>query len=302
VFYAPAQAFVNLGLLMKALKLFLFAIVSFLLLTTLALGLAYGKQLITIAAIWQNYSKQEFVRFEPSFNYPIKRSPHIDYSLDIANEKYYVWIPPQFSPETAKEYGLIVFTHAGDWIFNLPKDWQSVLVKRKYLFVAAQDSGNQYSFQRRAGLAVIAALKLCEKYNLDKNRVYAAGISGGARTASYLGFNQYDVFRGTIQDCGTDFYRTVDSKFRTTDLDTAGKYYGTAISSDAANNEEVKARMKFAITTGPGDFRYGNIKDIYTFGFAKENFKCRLFDVPTQKHEDCSGETLENVLDYLETK
>lgn len=287
---------------MKALKLFLFSIVSFLLLTTLVIGLAYGKQLIAIAAIWQNYSKQEFVRFDPSFNYPIKRSSFIDYSLDIANEKYYVWIPPQYSPAKAHEYGLIVFTDASDWIFNLPKDWQSVLVKRKYLFVAAQNAGNQYSFQRRAGLAVIAALKLCEKYNLDTNRIYAAGFSGGARTASYLGFNQHDVFIGTIQDCGTDFYRRVDSKFRTTDFDLGGKYYGTAISSDRENNKAVKAKMKFAITTGPGDFRYGNIKDIYTFGFKKDNFRCRLFDEPTQKHEDCSDKTLEKVLDYLETK
>ncbi|MBP6743767.1 hypothetical protein KA344_00975 [bacterium] len=287
---------------MKALKLFLFSIVSFLLLTALVIGLAYGKQLTAVFDVWQNYSKQEFVHFDSAFNYPIKRSPYIDYSLDIANEKYYVWIPPQFSPETAKEFGLIVFTDASDWIFHLPSDWQSVLLKRKYLFVASQNAGNQHNFPRRAGLAVIAALKLCEKYSLDKSRIYAGGFSGGARTASYLGFNQYDVFRGTIQDCGTDFYRKVDSKFRTSDLDTAGQYYGTAILSNAVNNEAVKARMKFAITTGPGDFRYGNIKDIYTFGFAKENFKCQLFDVPTQKHEDCSGETLEKVLDYLEAK
>ena len=39
--------------------------------------------------------------------------------------------------------------------------------------------------------------------------LYAAGFSGGARMSSLLGFYQSDVFHGTIQNCGTDFYRAV---------------------------------------------------------------------------------------------
>src|SRR5205807_1808561 len=133
---------------------------------------------------------------------------------------------------------------------------------------------------------------------IDPNRVYAAGFSGGARMSGLLGFYQSDIFRGTIQNCGVDFYRAVPMVVATSPLDTAGQPYGvlTATAAEVAAARQVR----FALITGTNDFRRGNIIDIFNGGFAREGFQAKLFDVPGMAHDIAGAETLSAVLDFLE--
>lgn len=100
----------------------------------------------------------------------------------------------------SRRYGLIVFTDAGDQIDSVSPGWADVLDDNDLLFVAAQASGNQHPSSRRLSLAVLGALEMKKSYNIDTERIYAAGFSGGARTSNQLGFYQSDLFKGTIQN------------------------------------------------------------------------------------------------------
>jgi hypothetical protein len=60
-----------------------------------------------------------------------------------------------------------------------------------------------------------------------------------------------------------------------------------------------RSNVKFALITGSGDFRRGNILDIYNNGFKQEGFRAKLFDVAGMGHEDCNAHTLEEALDFL---
>jgi hypothetical protein len=222
-------------------------------------------------------------------------SPHVAYDLVPQNERYFTYVPQSYTG--ADPYGLIVFTYA-DPTAGLPSGWQGVLDARKYIFVAAENAGNDQPRGRRLGLAVLGALKAMKIYRIDPNRVYAAGFSGGARMAGILGFYQSDVFRGTIQNCGADFYRPVPVVDGTSSLDTSGKPYGRV---DASDDDVRKAKtVRFALVTGTRDFRHGNILDIFHGGFERDGFKAKLFDVLGMSHDICDRETLSHALDFLE--
>lgn len=229
---------------------------------------------------------------------PRKLNPNVSYRFTLSAEMYFVHVSPRYRAEAP--YGLIVFTDANDELRQLPEGWQAVLDRRKYLFIAAQNAGNRQNVNRRLGLAVVGALEMMQRYRIDPHRVYAAGFSGGARMSSLLGFFQSDVFRGTIQNCGTDFYRAVPMVAAKSRLDTAGQPYGMMASNATRGDIAAAKQVRFALITGTRDFRRGNIVDIYRGGFSPDGFRARLFDVPGMEHDVADGPTLSAVLDFLE--
>jgi predicted esterase len=135
-------------------------------------------------------------------------------------------------------------------------------------------------------------------YRVDPTRVFAAGFSGGARMSGLLGFYQPDIFRGTIQNCGADFYKPVPIVAATSQFDTAGHPYGLleAVPADVIGAR----RVRFVLITGSNDFRHGNMLDIFHGGFEADGFRARLFDVPGMSHDICDRETFARALDFLE--
>jgi Esterase PHB depolymerase len=227
---------------------------------------------------------------------PTRRDPHVSYGFDPNVERFFVHVPEDYTGETA--YGLIVFTDADSDSRQLPEGWQAVLDQRKFLYIAAQAAGNDQYSNRRLGLAVLGALEMMKHYRVDPSRVYAAGFSGGARMAGLLGFYQADLFHGTIQNCGADFYKPVPTQAATSTVDTAGNPYGLF---DATADEITSARsVRFALITGSRDFRHGNILDIFNGGFAAEGFKAKLFDVPGMPHDTADAQTLSAAIDFIE--
>jgi hypothetical protein len=225
---------------------------------------------------------------------PTRPDSHVQYNLAPDRERFFMYVPPGYTGKEA--YGLIVFTSPGNSFTTLPPGWAAVLDARKYILIASQNAGNDQSGERRMGLAVLAAAGMMQNYRIDYRRVYAAGLSGGARISGLLGFYQADIFRGTLQICGADFYGPVP--LVASPPPTPQQPYGRFSATD---EEIAQARhTRFALITGPGDFRHGYIVDIFHGGFEREGFDAALFDVPGMGHAMCSAETLASALDFLE--
>jgi len=225
-----------------------------------------------------------------------QKDPNIDYSLDPSKEHFYVRVLPGYSEQG--RYGLIVFIDSNDRLTEPPAGWAPVLDARHLLFIAPQNAGNHQDTARRLGLGVLAASEMLKHYRLDRERIYASGYSGGSRIAGMLGFFQSDLFRGTIQNCGTDFYQNVPKVYATSLTDNAGYPF-----LFQATEREIRGakRVRFALITGSEDFRRGNILDIFYGGFTKAGFQAKLFDVPGMSHDVADGATLNSVLDFLES-
>jgi hypothetical protein len=241
---------------------------------------------------------QSIVRLDPGVTNTLERSNAVDYSLNLAQEQYFLYVPKSYSGK--QPFGLVVYISPTDGA-GLPTGWSDVLDRRHLLYIAPFGAGNSCMQKRRTGLGVLGTLAMMKTYKIDPSRVYAAGLSGGARSASDLGFHQPDLFSGTIQDCGSNFYRAVPQVLATNMTDTNGYSYG--VRRVPANKlQEAKAKVRFVLITGPNDFRHGNLTDIFNGGFKPEGFLAKLIDVPGMGHQDCSGETLDQALNFIEGK
>src|ERR1017187_4570369 len=69
-----------------------------------------------------------------------RRSPHIDYQLDLTRERFFEFIPIRC--KVGLPCGLIVYTYPADDFIQLPAGWKQVLNRRSIIFAAAQNSGN----------------------------------------------------------------------------------------------------------------------------------------------------------------
>lgn len=237
----------------------------------------------------------EIVSFPAPMTPLAYRSPTISYNLNGASERFLVYVPSNYS--NREQFGLIVFNSPLDTIRGVPDGWEDVLYLQRFLLVAPENAGNGQSIERRAGLGVLAAKAMIAKYNIDKSRIYAAGLSGGARIASMLGFCQGDIFRGTIQSCGTNFIKPVAWRLANPES-AADKQYGQA-GATAQEVDYAKSNVRFALITGSNDFRYNYIRDIYNGGFVPERFQCKLFDIPNMQHCNCDGNALRQALEFL---
>lgn len=224
------------------------------------------------------------------------RSSHIRYDLDPSRESFYLFVPPNY--DDRHDFGLIVFVPADKKFTDLPKGWDQVLADHNLLLVVPQAAGDDQPVDRRYGLAVLAEGEMLTHYRIDPGRVFVAGFSGGARIANDLGFYQSDVFRGTIQICGANFYRPV-RQTNPPAVDTPSGDYGL-MSASPREVDNARQNVRFALITGSRDFRHGNILDLYDNGYAEEGFAAHVFDVPEMSHDLCSAETLSRAITYVE--
>ena len=226
------------------------------------------------------------------------RNPHINDGLNAANERFFVHVPRNYKAgqkiRCDRVHRFRRRCGSSKRLGRYPDD-------RNYFFVAPQNAGNDQDTSRRLGLAVLAAQQIEMQYSIDPDRVFAAGFSGGARMAGLLGFYQPDIFHGTIQSCGADFYKPVPVEVATSSTSTSGQPYGLAASDATADEIAAAKHVRFALITGTNDFRHGNILDIYNGGFKSEGFKSKLFDVDGMGHDTPDGTTLSKILDFLES-
>ena len=224
---------------------------------------------------------------------PPSRDRHVDYAVKLDGEQAFVRLPAKVPAGQAM--GLVVYVPAGDDAAQPPDGWAAVLDERHLIFAGVGGAGNERTVSRRCGLAVATALRMTAAHKVDPARIFSAGTSGGSRVAGLLGFYQPDLFRGTIQCCGADFYHRVP------DTSSPNKFRGDGQQlADATEAGKAKGKVRFALITGPADFNHDFVADVFHGGFEKEHFKATLLDVPGMGHEPASAETLRKALDFVE--
>lgn len=220
----------------------------------------------------------------------------VDYNFVLANESFMVGVPSSYTPQ--KSYGLFVYMSPTD-SGTFREDWFPVLATRNLLVIAPMRAGNNQNVSRRTGLGVLAAALMQRDYNINPNRIYVAGLSGGARMANSLAFLHPDIFKGALMNCGAGFPSPVPAKL----IDKNNPQqtnYGDIVGQRGINPAAARLAVKFAFTTGKKDFRYANILDLYNGGYEANGYNAKLFDVPGMGHSDCDPKTLRQALTFLD--
>jgi dienelactone hydrolase len=246
-------------------------------------------------------ARERIESLERPLRQPPGESDHAEYDLTDDELAALVRLPAGFDPN--EPHGLIVLIPAQRPFDATPAGWGEVLDRHGVILVSPQaalnfkggDRTRGVPTSRRIGMAVAWTTELMHRHRIDRERVYAAGLSGGARIASQLGLFYPGLYAATLQCCGSDFPRPVPRVHAEVLERDRGGTYGVC----AATPEEIEAareKVHFTIVTGPGDFRRGHLRDIYDGGFKADGFSATLLDLPEMKHELCPPAVLDRVL------
>ena len=170
-----------------------------------------------------------------------------------ATESYHVRVPDDYDP--ARPAGVIVFIPAGD---NPDRggQYREVTGDRNLIWISPAGVGNKMDVPWREWSAIQAARALGERYNLDPDRMYVAGFSGGGRVASRLAVVGSDFFDGLIAVCGVNHYAGVPHE-------EGGTIDGFWSRPNASLLNKAKQFNRLVLITGSEDFNLQNTRNTF---------------------------------------
>ncbi len=189
-----------------------------------------------------------------------------DYNFDL-------YIPDDYDGSEA--YGLVVFINSGN-NGGVMSQWIDVLDDRKLIWVSGDQIGNPIFINIRMGVGMAAALRMQEIFNIDSNRIYTSGNSGGARMAHNLAFIYPETFKGAMPSCGGSYIRQVDQDYETQEPD--GNYEAILNYPSDYIDYLLPFDQRFANMTSFNDFREGDIMNIYHNGSEVDGLKGKFLE------------------------
>lgn len=143
------------------------------------------------------------ITFDRLQRYRAERGVSIDETpVELAEELFDVYLPRK-APADGR-HGLLVWISPHE-LMPAPNAWRGALDEHGMILASARRSGNQHgTLTRRMPLALHAAHALMQEHDIDPDRVYVGGFSGGARAALRLAVGFPEVFRGAILNAGSD--------------------------------------------------------------------------------------------------
>lgn len=200
-----------------------------------------------------------------------------DGAYDLAEETFEVVAPESYRP--AEGWGLLVWVSPGPFGGSERPEILALLEEHRLIWAGANRAGNGRFTWDRVGLALDTAHNLARLYDLDPDRVYVAGYSGGGRLTSALAMLYPDVFRGGLSVVGSNFYLPVSVP------DRPGTHWPAAFQEPPAEAlRRVKRESRFVLLTGERDFNRAqtraNFEAMEEAGFEHVTF----LDAPGADH------------------
>lgn len=216
----------------------------------------------------------------------------VDYVL--SEESFEVYIPADYTGD--KPYGLFVFCSASP--SGRPMDHiLKSLDEHHLIYVGPNKAGNDRVNRPRMGLMIDAALSMKARYNIDPDRVYVSGVSGGGRIASMLGVGYADIFHGGFYIIGCNFYRQEIS------IEQKGAAFPKSYSVPPAKIFNfARKQSKHVFLTGDTDPNREQTETYYK-AFKKDGFEhITYLQVPGMGHRPPDAEWFEKGMLALDEK
>ncbi len=213
---------------------------------------------------------------------------------NIKEESFKVYVPDSYNPQNP--YGLLVNISPGKTADIPLEGFKSLIEKMKFVVAGADKSGNQEEvFLRRIPLALDAAYNMRTLYNIDSNRIYVFGVSGGGRVSSMTAFHHPDVWAGGLFIIGANYWSSMSKPSNPV---TAGpprlKKPFPNILNWAANHG------RYVLLTGDYD---ANREEMYTYyrrSYSKILKNVIYLQVPNMGHEAPDISWFERALKFLD--
>ena len=197
--------------------------------------------------------------------------------MDIdENMKWEINVPEDYHPENPP--GILVYVSPTNDVYA-PSNWLSVTDDKNLIWVSALNSGNKKPTNLRVTLAVLSLELLQSIYQIDPNRIYITGFSGGGRIASLTATYFPDIFSGAIYICGANFWND----------------------ENPLNTEKI-IQNRYVFLTGSNDFNLNDTKRVYAKYKKAGASNIKLMIIPRMGHENPKRRKLSQAIDYLDVK
>ena len=207
---------------------------------------------------------------------------------DLATRQYTVRLPSGFDPNDAtKKYGLVTFIDAND-VSSMRSGWAAGLDANNVIYLAAQGVGNPQYTTYRFGRTIMGAFRMCELYNIDPNRIYVSGFSGGAFSASALAFLRSDWYHGAFPWAGSMIAQPIPGVM------------DVVFPTNAKPAVAMPTYFRTAEMTHYGDFNRD--KATYVYRYARLNFGGNAREIMRpggHQADDTGGESCSDALSFM---
>ena len=222
------------------------------------------------------------------FTDPSPLNPYFDYQ----NAQYYIYLPVNFTRINKYPLGVIGFlSHTNEWGFwNVYKD---IFDERNLIYISPQNVGNMASDLQRKTAWMTSIAYIRKSLPVNAERIYASGLSGGARIACQLCWENATYIAGAISMSGCDYPRKVTLSANS---DPSYGFYDAY----PLPNDVLATYAKVVIITGPNDFLHDNLNDIYNNGILEDGLTGWLYDIDGMNHEMSDPLTYEQAIKQLD--
>lgn len=232
---------------------------------------------------------------------------------DIETIEFQMVVPEQYTGE--EPYGLLVFIHPYDDVdatnpraFFFGRVIQDVLAEHKLIWVSYDDAGNPVMPNKRMGLALDAVHNVTRQYNIDEERVYVSGMSGGGRLTCMTAVYYPQVFTGAVPIVGSLYFREVpvpeDPELRALIRPEPGEHAvwpQRLIRPDRRELERMAATQRWVLLTGSEDFNMPEMRMHFEHGFERDHFAhAHYLEVPGLGHAFPDADWFERAIVLLD--
>lgn len=189
-------------------------------------------------------------------------------------------------------HGLMVYISAGDGGFG---GYGGLQEKYRMICVGPKMAGNKQSVaMRRLPLALDAVHNMRKLYNIDPERIYVSGNSGGGRCASSVAVNFSDVFSGGLYEIGANVWVKLPVP--------GGKSWWPASFRPPQKEQMAWARQngRYVLLTGEKDFNKAATKAMYDVVYKPKFAHALYIEVPGMGHGSPPAEWRSKAFDFLD--
>jgi pimeloyl-ACP methyl ester carboxylesterase len=187
-----------------------------------------------------------------------------------------VVVPENYDPEVPA--GILVYISPGN-SGRMVRDWGSVLDNENLIWVSAGRSGNSIDPRKRIAYALLGPTLIAKNYNVDPDRIYVAGLSGGGRVASIVAPSYPTLFTGAIYICGVN-----------------------PIAEQLASNIESIQPNRFVFVTGEDDFNRIETRKVYDEYIQSGMDNSHYLEFKRMGHENPDAEGLAEAIALLDSE
>ncbi|MCE9555439.1 MAG: hypothetical protein K8T91_18985 [Planctomycetes bacterium] len=201
---------------------------------------------------------------------------------DKSVPSWQVYVPGSY--DDTLPYGVLAYVNSGD-SGGIVGGWQAVLDKHRIIWVGADKSGNSQPTSYRYALAVDGVRRIQEKYQIDPQRIYLSGNSGGGRICSQLMLLNADLFTGGYPHIGCNPYRNLPLP--------DGKFLASKLQVNPKLMKQASRQNRYVFLTGEKDFNRDHTRLIFN-QYKSDGFQnVTYLEVPGMEHSAPNAEWFE---------